>query len=121
MHFAVLAVHVDAAPSQVCPTATQLQRQAAYATWPQGVPGFSKAVAYCNNIGTSLDSAVFAALADVACAGVGEHSNQLNTSHDAGLHAHASACNQPLCNRITLPLVTPANEPHHIVSKWRHT
>jgi hypothetical protein len=40
----VLAVHVDTAPPQVCLTATQLQCQAAYATWPQGVPGFSKAV-----------------------------------------------------------------------------
>jgi hypothetical protein len=121
MHFAALAVHVDAALPQVCPTAMQLQHQAAYTTWPQGVPSFSKAVAYCDNVGTSLDSAAFVALADVTCAGVGEHSNQLNAGCDAGLRACASACNQPLCNQITLPLVTPANEPHRIVSKRRHT
>jgi transposase InsO family protein len=119
MHFASPAVHVDAPPPQVRPTATQLQRQAAYATWPQGVPGFSKAVAYCDNVGASLDSAAFAALADVARAGVGERSGRLNAGRDAGLCKRASARDQPLRDRITEPLVTPADEPHRVVSERR--
>jgi transposase InsO family protein len=119
MHFASPAVHVDAPPPQVRPTATQLQRQAAYATWPQGVPGFSEAVAYCDNVSASLDSAAFAALADVARAGVGERSDRLNAGRKAGLRARASTCDQPLCDRITEPLVMPADKPHRVVSKRR--
>jgi hypothetical protein len=119
MHFATPSIHVDTPPPQVCPTATQLQCQAAYATWPQGVPGFSKAVAYCNNVGASLDSAAFAALADAAHAGVGERSDRLNAGRSAGLRARASTLDQPLRDQITLPLVTPADEPHRVVSERR--
>jgi hypothetical protein len=121
MHFAALAIHVDTAPPQVCPTVMQLQRQAAYATWPQGVPGFSEAVAYCDNIGTSLDSATFIALANVARAGVGERSDQLNAGHNAGLCACAALHNQPLRNRITSLLATLANEAPQVVSERHRT
>jgi hypothetical protein len=121
MHFAASAVHIDTAPPQVCPTATQLQRQAAHATWPQGVPRFSKAVIYCNNVGASLDSAAFAALADIACAGIGEHSDRLDAGRNAGLHARAAWRNQPLCNYITSPLATPVDKAPQAVSERRHT
>jgi hypothetical protein len=121
MHFAALAIHVDTAPPQVCPTVMQLQRQAAYATWPQGVPGFSEAVAYCDNIGASLDSTTFIALANVARAGVGEHSDRLNTSRNTGLCACAALHDQPLHNRITSLLATPADKAPQVVSERHRT